>query len=1002
MKQLNHLTEPGQKYLPFLECLDRVNLIIQRADDLEQMMQSLLQEMLAMFDCDRAWLLYPCDPQAETWEIPMECTRPAYPGAMAAGVKHPMEAHIAETMQLCLDRQEPFTLRPGIDVSDPAEAARQYQVESMLCLAIYPKTGKPWLFGLHQCSHPRVWHTNEKRLFNEIGNRVSEGLNSLLITRDLQDSEERFRHAFEFAGIGMGLLTMEGRWIRANQVICTMLGYEESQLQQLTFQELTHPDDLIAGQDELQRLVSGEVPFIQIEKRYRHRNGHYVWAKLTTSIVRDDKQQPRYFVSQIENIDQRKHAEDELALLSFALNRVGESVFLMSEDARFRYINDEVCRQLGYTRDELLHKLTVPDIDPGCPLSRWQAHWQELKREQTITLESNHTSKSGKQIPVEINANYFEYNNQGYNLALVRNVSERKRAELAQQEVEQALREQEVKFRQMAENIEEVFWLTDISKEQVLYVSPAYETIWGLNRDKLYQFPKQWINAIHPEDRDRVYWAAHHLQASGEYDLEYRVIQPDGTVRHIHDRAFPIHNESGEAYRIAGIAQDISYRKEQAAHIHYLAYHDALTDLPNRALVMDRLAHASAQADRHKEILAVLFLDLDRFKTINDTLGHPAGDSLLQQAAKRLKTTLREEDTIGRVGGDEFLILVSELTTLEDVGHVADKILKALSAPFLVADYELHVSASIGISLYPRDTDDADALIQYADTALYLAKEQGRNTFRFFSPELDSSVRTRLHLENDLRSAIDKNQLFLQYQPLMDLETGHCSGAEALLRWQHPEHGLISPDDFIPIAEETGLIIPIGEWVLSQACLQARLWQDAGMVDFRVSVNLSRRQLEQAGLPATLRQILHETGCPPQLLELEITESSTMSHPEQAIIRLNALHEMGIGLALDDYGTGYSSLAYLKRFPLDRMKIDRSFVEGIPDDSDDVAIVQTTIVMARQLRLKVVAEGVETSAQRAFLKALGCDEIQGYLFAKPMSAGDVRNHCAVVWEKHKK
>ncbi|MBD3634920.1 MAG: EAL domain-containing protein [Methylophaga sp.] len=398
----------------------------------------------------------------------------------------------------------------------------------------------------------------------------------------------------------------------------------------------------------------------------------------------------------------------------------------------------------------------------------------------------------------------------------------------------------------------------------------------------------------------------------------------------------------------------------------------------------------------------MLFLDLDRFKTINDTLGHPAGDSLLQQAAKRLKTTLREEDTIGRVGGDEFLILVSELTTLEDVGHVADKILKALSAPFLVADYELHVSASIGISLYPRDTDDADALIQYADTALYLAKEQGRNTFRFFSPELDSSVRTRLHLENDLRSAIDKNQLFLQYQPLMDLETGHCSGAEALLRWQHPEHGLISPDDFIPIAEETGLIIPIGEWVLGQACLQARLWQDAGMVDFRVSVNLSRRQLEQAGLPATLRQILHETGCPPQLLELEITESSTMSHPEQAIVRLNALHEMGIGLALDDYGTGYSSLAYLKRFPLDRMKIDRSFVEGIPDDSDDVAIVQTTIVMARQLRLKVVAEGVETSAQRAFLKALGCDEIQGYLFAKPMSAGDVRNHCAVVWEKHKK
>ncbi len=999
MKELNPISEPEQQSLPFLEYLDRINLLIQRADNLEQMMQSLLQEMLSMFDCDRAWLVYPCDPAAETWQIPMACTQRDYPGALAAGMEHPMEPYIAEMMQHCLDNTEPFTLRAAIETADPVTATTLYQAESLVCQAIFPKTGKPWLFGLHQCSHPRVWSNAEKQLFSEIGCRVSEGLNSLLITRDLRDSEERFRHAFEFAGIGMGLLSIEGRWLRANQVICNMLGYEESQLQQLTFQELTHPDDLLKGRDDLQRLLQGEIAFMQIEKRYRQRNGQYLWTKLTTSIVCDDKQQPSYFVSQIENIDQRKRAEDDVALLSFALNRVGESVYLMSEDARFRYINDEVCRQLGYTREELLNRMQVPDIDPSCPMSRWQTHWQQLKQKQTITLESTHISKNGKLIPVEINANYFEYNNQGYNLALVRDVSERKRAEQAQQAVESALREQEERFRQVAENIEEVFWLTDISKQQVLYVSPAYETIWGLSRDSLYQSPQQWLESIHPDDRNRVQWAAHHLQASGNYDLEYRIHRPDGAVRHIHDRAFPIHDEGGHPYRIAGIAQDISDRKEQAAHIQYLAYHDALTALPNRALVMDRLDHASAQADRHQEILAVLFLDLDRFKTINDTLGHPAGDSLLQQTAKRLKQTLRDEDTVGRVGGDEFLILLPELTMLEDVGHVAEKILDALSVPFQIADYELHVSASIGISLYPRDADNAESLIKYADTALYLAKEQGRNTFRFFSPELDSSVRARLLLENDLRSAIDKNQLFLEYQPLMDLDSGRCSGAEALLRWQHPEHGLIPPDEFIPIAEETGLILAIGEWVLSQACLQARMWQQAGMHDFRVSVNLSRRQLEQPGLAARLRQILHETGCPAHLLELEITESSTMTNPEQAIIRLNALHEMGIGLALDDYGTGYSSLAYLKRFPLDRMKIDRSFVEGIPDDSDDIAIVQTTIVMARQLRLKVLAEGVETSAQQALLRALGCDEIQGYLFAKPMSAEAVTDHCAVVWKK---
>jgi diguanylate cyclase (GGDEF)-like protein len=490
-----------------------------------------------------------------------------------------------------------------------------------------------------------------------------------------------------------------------------------------------------------------------------------------------------------------------------------------------------------------------------------------------------------------------------------------------------------------------------------------------------------------------VKYAASHHQASREYDIEYRIIHPDGSLRYIHDRAFPIRDDTGKIYRIAGTAQDITARKEQEAHIQYLAYHDALTGLPNRALVMNRLDHALAQAHRHQEMLAVLFLDLDRFKTINDTLGHPAGDSLLQQVAVCLAETLREEDTVGRVGGDEFLILLPGLTAPEDAAHVADKILESLSLPFKVAAYKLHVRASIGISVHPRDADNAETLVKYADTALYLAKEQGRNTFRFFSPELDASVRARLHLENDLRSAIDKNQLSLLYQPLMDLDSGQCTGAEALLRWQHPELGPVSPDDFIPVAEETGLIIPIGEWVLRCACLQARTWQDAGRENFRVSVNLSRRQLEQADLAASLEQILRETGCPPQLLELEITESSTMNDPEQAIVRLQALNEMGIGLALDDYGTGYSSLAYLKRFPLNRLKIDRSFVEGIPEDSDDIAIVQTTIVLARQLRLKVVAEGVETQAQRAFLEAFGCDEIQGYLFAKPMAPDEVEKHC---------
>ncbi len=588
-----------------------------------------------------------------------------------------------------------------------------------------------------------------------------------------------------------------------------------------------------------------------------------------------------------------------------------------------------------------------------------------------------------------MNANYFEYGGIGYNLALTHDISERKA-------VEYALREQEERFRQLTDNIEEVVWLTDIDMGKLLYISPAYQHIWGRNCESLYENPVSWLETIHPQDIDNVRQALAQGKVTGQYDIDFRIIRPDGTIRHIHQKAFPILNEVGELYRIAGTAQDITKRKEQEAHIEYLAYHDSLTALPNRLLTMDRLEQATTQAIRHENVLAVLFLDLDRFKTINDSLGHQSGDLLLQQVGSRLLGVLREEDMIGRFGGDEFLILLSTIHSPDDAAHVAKKLLDVLSPPFMVTGRQLHVNASIGISMCPRDAVNTETLVKYADTALYLAKEQGRGVFRFFSPELDDRVHARLQLENDLRSAMDKNQLYLHYQPLMDLASGECIGTEALLRWNHPEIGFISPATFIPVAEETGLILPIGDWVLRTACLQAKKWFEAGKTNFRMAVNLSRRQLDYAGLATDIRRILDETGCPAHLLELEVTESSAMQSPEQAIVILNSLHEMGICLALDDYGTGYSSLAYLKRFPFDRLKIDRSFIDGIPDDADDMSIVQTTIIMARQLRLSVIAEGVETQAQCDFLKEHKCEEIQGYLFAKPMSAEDVENRFGFI------
>ncbi|THK41747.1 EAL domain-containing protein [Methylophaga sp. SB9B] len=979
--EIKRAEQENQAHLHFLECMDQVNRAIQGTNNLEQMMSDVLEAILSCFDCDRAWLVYPCDPQSATWSVPMEQTTPEYPGGMQAGEEYPMFAHMAETMTTFLSASEPVTFQLDVESPDSPDVIKDYQVRSLIGTAIYPKLGKPWVFGLHQCSYARVWSNDEKRLFNEIGHRISDGLTSLLISREQRESDERFRQAFEFAAIGMGILSLTGQWLRANPSIYEMFGYSEAELLKLSYQEMTHPEDLQNGQSELERLLADEIPFMQLEKRYLHRNGKYFWARLTTSIVRDANNQPLYFVSQIENIDEQKKSEQSIALLNFAINQVSECIYLLDAKGRIRYVNDETCKTMGYSYEQLL-TMSVPQVDPDTQQREWDEHWHELMQQRSIRLETRHITKTGKLIPVEVNANYFEYGGIGYNLALTHNITERKA-------VENAMREQDERFRQLADNIEEVVWLSNLAMDKILYISPAYQTIWGSSCDPLYENPSQWLKTIFPVDLEIVVNALSKAKVSGEFDIEFRIMRPDRSIRHIHQQAFPIRNDMGEIYRIAGTAQDITERKEQEAHIEYLAYHDSLTALPNRLLTLNRLEHAITHAVRHPEILAVLFLDLDRFKTINDSLGHQAGDLLLQQVGSRLLGVLREEDTIGRVGGDEFLILLPSLGTAEDAAHVASKLLEVLSAPFRVLGRQLHINASIGISLCPRDADNAEILMKYADTALYLAKEQGRGVYRFFSPDLDDRVHARLQLENDLRSAMDNNQLYLHYQPLMDLASGECIGTEALLRWSHPELGIISPVDFIPVAEETGLILPIGNWVLRTACTQAKKWFDAGKSNFRMAVNLSRRQLDYDGLAIDVKRILEETQCPANLLELEVTESSAMQNPEQAIVILNSLHEMGICLALDDYGTGYSSLAYLKRFPFDRLKIDRSFIDGIPTDADDMSIVQTTIILARQLRLNVLAEGVETQAQCDFLKLHGCDEIQGYLYAKPMSSEDV-------------
>ncbi|MGB0109584.1 MAG: EAL domain-containing protein [Terriglobales bacterium] len=432
------------------------------------------------------------------------------------------------------------------------------------------------------------------------------------------------------------------------------------------------------------------------------------------------------------------------------------------------------------------------------------------------------------------------------------------------------------------------------------------------------------------------------------------------------------------------IKQDITQRKAAEKQIQFLAYYDALTGLPNRTLLQDRLSKALAGARRRKDKVALLFLDLDGFKTIHDSLGHSVGDLVLQEVAERLKRFAREQDTVARVGGDEFLIVLTAVKDAADAAVAAERLMHAMTVELVIQGRSLSISCSIGIGIFPEHGTDGETLIKNADAAMYCAKESGCNSFRFFSEGMNAEAMERLTLEHGLRLALEKRELFLVYQPQMDIATGKTTGLEALLRWQHPELGLVRPDKFIRIAENSGLIIPIGEWVLRTACSQARKWQDEGLLAVPVAVNVSAVQFRQEDFCELIGRVLWETGLAPQYLEMELTESLLLSNAHVTLSVLQNLRAMGLKLAIDDFGTGYSSLSYLRQFPVSKLKIDRSFIRDVAVNPDDAAITTAIIGMAKSLNLKVIAEGVEDEAQMSFLRARQCDEIQGYYFSKPL------------------
>ena len=530
--------------------------------------------------------------------------------------------------------------------------------------------------------------------------------------------------------------------------------------------------------------------------------------------------------------------------------------------------------------------------------------------------------------------------------------------------------------------------ITD-SKGKIEYVNPTFTQVTGYTPEEAVgQTPRILRSGKVSRLEYKELWKT--ITSGNDWRGEFCNRKKNGDLYWESKFISPTRNDEGTITHFISVGEDITERRRAEETIHQMAYYDLVTGLPNRTLFNDRLGVAIAHAHRGKEKLTVMFLDLDQFKVINDTLGHGVGDQLLKAVGERLERCLREGDTVARQGGDEFTILLPGARHEEDAFNVARKVLETIKKPFLIGNHELNITTSIGIVLYPDDGGDAESLLRNADAAMYHAKEQGRDNYQHYTKALHVKVSRKLSLEGRLRHALEREEFVLYYQPLVDINTGRIVGAEALIRWRHPEEGLIPPGEFIPAAESTGLIVPISDWVLRTACLQNKAWRSENLPSIRMSINLSAHTFRRQDFTKDFKAVLDETGVSPHSLEVEITESAIMQNVEANIHKLQALNRLGVQIAIDDFGTGYSSLSYLKRFPIQTLKIDRSFVGDATTNPDDAAIVRAIVAMAKTLNLKVIAEGVETEEQLAFIRDLQCEEMQGYLFSRPVPADEFK------------
>ncbi|HEV8647520.1 MAG TPA: EAL domain-containing protein [Burkholderiales bacterium] len=645
-------------------------------------------------------------------------------------------------------------------------------------------------------------------------------------------------------------------------------------------------------------------------------------------------------------------------------------------------VNEAAVNGYGYSREEFL-KIRFTDLSPAEEMERLSTTLVNLGASANDLGVWRHRKKDGTPIEIELVTFRVHFARRQARVLIARDVSSRRK-------IEDMLLKGVERLRLVSRATNDALLEWDLATDQV-WRNDSYQRLFGYRSDELQPKMESWFEHVHADDRLRVQQRLLGVINSSQHlwNDEFRLTRHDQTIAHVHARGFVHRDNAGAALKMLGVLQDITARKESEERTRFLADHDELTGLPNRSLFKQSLAQAVQRAGRSGKFLSVLFLDLDRFKNINDSLGHETGDQVLRAVAQRLSGCVRQVDVVSRFGGDEFAVLIEGLTAEDQAGAVARKIVDALAKPLILAGRQYRPGASIGISTYPSDGRDVLSLQKNADIAMYRAKEEGRGTFKFYSEQLNTHSIQRLEFESNLNGALNNREFVLYYQPKVDLASGRIAGVEALIRWVSPQFGFVSPAEFIAIAEETGLIVPMGRWVVQTACVQNRAWQKGGLPPLRIAVNISARQMADKGLVDFIVDSMTRTGLTAESLELEITESAVMSNQDHAEKMLNQLKAIGFHLTMDDFGTGYSSLAYLKRFPFDSVKIDQSFVRGIPANRDDCAIVEAIIAMAHSLELKVVAEGVETQEQSEFLRKLGCDQIQGYVFSKPIPSAEI-------------